>query len=37
MKEKIIDFSKLKSALDLLNEQLLLMDSPPVLLQEQRR
>jgi len=30
MKEKIIDFSKLKSALDLLNEQLLLMDSPPV-------
>ena len=30
MKEKTIDFSKLKSALDLLNEQLLLMDSPPV-------
>jgi hypothetical protein len=30
MKEKTIDFSKLKRALDLLNEQLLLMDSPPV-------
>jgi len=30
MKEKTIDFSKLKRALEILNEQLLLMDSPPV-------